>query len=522
MMVNDKEKCLKDVGYQEEEEVSQQQTTIFRQLAADFYEKQNYFYDSSKVWWLWNKYEYCWEVKDEVDVMNKFDHYFIQESEKSNIKNGILEALRKYGRIHKPKEIKNSWVQYKNKIYDINTGEKFDVTPEYFIANPIPWEEGKSEDTPTINKLFNTWVSKEDVPKLYELLAFATVPEMFIHSFHFLFSPPGMGKGTFVNILLNFIGRNNTVSTSMNRINSNPRFETNNWNKKLLITMAEVSHANELKNSGLINQATGGDPIRGEVKGGGGFDFVNYGKFIYPTNKLLKVDPEDGFGRRVRVIKFLTRFEKEKDVLSTIPDEEYQNLAKKCLRIAKELYIKRRFTGDVNISERMNIYQEESKTPLEKFIDTFCNTEDFESKILLDEFFSVYSNYLKKSGGQSITKPNLGKELKKLGWETKRELVTSTQIKIDGIPKKDLKTFVMGIKISGISGITPKTHSDPIGGAKWDVPVMPDMPDISKGNELSDEEFERLKPEEIINDFTKKVNSDFFGKNGTINGNKSK
>ncbi len=434
------------------------QTTIFRQLASDFYKKQPYFYDSAKLWWLWNEIESFWEVKDDIDIMNKFDSYFVQESEKSNIKNGILEALKKCGRIHKPKEIKSSWVQFKDKIYDIENGDIFEATPEYFVANPIPWEIGESEETPIINKLFCTWVAKEDVPKLYELIAFSAVPEMFIHAFHFLFSPPGMGKGTYVNILLNFIGRNNAVSTSISRINANPRFETYFWSKKLLVTLSEVSNANELKNSGIINQATGGDPLRAEVKAGGGFDFVNYGKFIYPTNKLLKIDPEDGFGRRVRTIKFKTRFEKEKDVLGEIPDKEYENLAKKCLRIAKDLYEKRRFNGDVNISQRMSDYQEESKTNLERFIDTSCDTSDFEEKVSLDEFFSVYSNYLRKNKGTTIKKPELAKELKKLGWETKRISILMGQQSLGDSPQRELINYILGLKLSGLSGLSLKSH----------------------------------------------------------------
>ena len=495
-----------------EEKNNNQQTTIFRQLASDFYKKQPYFFDSSKVWWVWNKLKYCWEVKDEIDIMNKFDKYFVQESEKSNIKNGILEALKKCGRIKQPKEIKKSWVQFKNKIYDITNEEIFESTPEYFVANPIPWEIGESEDTPTINKLFSTWVSEEDIPKLYELIAFSSVPEMFIHSFHFLYSPPGMGKGTYVNILLNFIGRDNAVSTSMSRINANPRFETCNWHKKLLITMSEVSNVNDLKNSGLINQASGGDPLRGEVKGSAvGFDFVNYGKFIYPTNKLLKIDPEDGFGRRVRIIKFKTRFEREKDVLSEIADREYNNLAKKCLRIAKELYKERRFTGDVDISERMSNYQEESKTPLERFIDTYCDTEDFEGKVLLDEFFSKYSNYLKKQG-KKINKSLLGKELKKLGWETKRIFKQQEQNSLDGFQKRELENYILGIKfcIKGINGNTQY----PLSPYEENNRELSDTPDTPDTKEQSQRDLLDKKPKVVKYGDKKPDNSQLNAKAG--------
>ena len=471
---NDKKQMLKDVG--DEEDVTQQQTTIFRQLARDFYERQPYFFDSAKLWWLWNKKEYFWEVKDEVDIMNRFDKYFNQESEKSNIKSSIIEALRKYGRLQQPKEIKPTWIQFKKQIYDIETDKTFEPTPKYFSSNPIPWEMGTSEDTPNIDRLFKTWVKEEDVVKLYELFAFTLVPQMFIHSFHFLYSAPGMGKSTYVNLLIKFIGGKNVVSTSISRINSNPRFETLNWHKKLLITMSEVSNVNELQNSGLINQATGEDQVRAEIKGGGGFDFFNYGKFIYPTNKLLKVNATDGFGRRVRTIKFQTRFEKEKDILITIPDIEFNNLAKKCTRIAKELYITRKFNGDVDISKRMQNYQEESKTTLEKFIDNYCDISNFEDKLLLDEFIAKFNIYLKEKGERTTTKPVLSKDLRKLGWEMKRETVKSSQKTFDSYPKYDKKTYILGLTLDRQDRETPKSHLEPHEESNTDIPVLPVLP----------------------------------------------
>jgi len=478
------------------------QTTIFRQLAYDFYDKQPFFFDSSKQWWLWNNEEHCWEVKDEIDIMNAFDKYFIQETEKSNIKSGLLEALRKCGRQNKPKDIKPTWVQYKNKIYDIETEEIFEATPKYFIANPIPWKVGETEDTPTIDQLFSKWVTREDKALLYELLSYTTIPEMFIHAFIFLYSAPGKGKGTFMNLLLNFIGRNNAVSTSITRINSNPRFETKEWHRKLLITMSEVSNVNDLKNSGLINQATGQDPIRAEVKGGGGFDYVNYGKFLYPTNKLLKVEAGDGFGRRVRTVKFQTRFEKEKDVLKDIPDEEYENLAKKCLRIGKELYERRRFTGDVDISERMSNYQEESKTPLERFINNYCDTSDFEEKVTLDEFFSKYNPFLKERGELSVNKSILAKELRKLGWETRRESMLSTQVNLDGSKKYDKKAFIYGFKMKKLDTQDTQDTLYPLTPPyrmSRDVGVYPVLPvqknEFQRENEKEDDDLIDLIPQ---------------------------
>ena len=69
-----------------------------------------------------------------------------------------------------PKEAKSTWVQFKNTINDIETGEIFEASPEFFVTNPIPWEVGGSEETPKMDKLFEEWVGKDFVKTLHENL----------------------------------------------------------------------------------------------------------------------------------------------------------------------------------------------------------------------------------------------------------------------------------------------------------------------------------------------------------------
>ena len=250
--------------------------------------------------------------------------------------------------------------------------------------------------------------------------------------------------------MVKFVGRDNCVATSINRINQNVRFETKNWFKKLLITMSEVNSVDQLKNSSIINQATGEDPIPAEYKGSNkDFSFVNYGKFIYPTNKLLKVDEGDGFGRRVRKIDFINRFEKERDVIEEIPNSEFENLARKSLRIAKELWKNRQFTGDVNISERMRLYQEASKTELEKFIDQNCDITDSYAYTSFDDFYAKFVKKFKGDGKTIPSKIKISKELRDLGWEVKVKGYPNEQKNLTNNEEKGwtTKQSVIGIKL---------------------------------------------------------------------------
>ena len=415
--------------------------------AKKFIGRQPVYYERKGQFWIWDFNKYCWIMRDETDILNLISSSSIADTIKSKQKNEILEALKQVGRQNKPQDIKSAWVQFKDKIYDIENGDIIEATPKYFVANPIDRKVGISEDTPILDSLINSWVDNNDVLKLYELIAFTLVPKYFIHSFHFLYSPPGMGKSTFTNLIVKFIGKHNCASTTLDRINKNTRFETFNWHKKLLITLSEVNDVNDLTNTSIINQATGEDPIPAEIKGGETFDYVNYGKFIYPTNKLLKIDENNGFGRRARTVCFVNRFEKERDVLNEIPEYEFENLAKKCLLIASRLWKDRRFTGDLDISDRIKKYQELSKTPIESFVDSQCDLTDSEARIVFDDFYSKFITFNKKT----ISKIMVGKELRTMGFTIRNENWQVTeQTSQTTLSNNNSVVFTSGNRILGI------------------------------------------------------------------------
>ena len=436
----------------EENKLSKKITNFFdeKNLVEQFIKIQPIYYERKGMFWVWNFERYCWEEKDDTDILNAISKHSTANTIKN--KTELLEAIRQVGRMNKPLPIKDTWVQFKNKIYDIETNEILEATPKYFVSNPIQWTVGISEDTKKIDELFNSWVAKEDVIRLYEICAFCIVPKYFIHSFFFLYAPPGYGKSTFANLLEKFVGKDNRVSTTLDRINKNTRFETHNWHKKLLIRLSEVNNVDELKNSSVINNASGEDPVTAEIKNGSIFSFFNYGKFVYPTNKLVKIDPEDGFGRRIRIIKFINRFEKEKDVINEISEIEFKNLAKKYLRIAKELWLRRRFTGDVNISERMQKYQKESKTKLERFIDENYEIASDNEKIVFDNFYVKLSQYYSQINISLPSKILISKSLKKLGYEIRNYSWKNEQSNLDSSQTIFVsKSTIFGLRVKGLS-----------------------------------------------------------------------
>ncbi|GAG90852.1 unnamed protein product, partial [marine sediment metagenome] len=117
--------------------------------AEIFYDEQPYFYDKSKMFWLWDKEDFKWVLSDEVDILNTIYKVTGKDIITSKSRTEILNSLKQKGRLNHPLPIEKSWIQFKDKIYDVKTGACFAATPAYFATNPIPWEVGESEATPT-------------------------------------------------------------------------------------------------------------------------------------------------------------------------------------------------------------------------------------------------------------------------------------------------------------------------------------------------------------------------------------
>jgi len=405
-------------------------SSIFTRLAqADaFIEQQPIFYDKTNLWWWWNKEKTCWEITDEINLLNMIEKEISLDIVNSKNRAEIIHALQQRGRLNVPKEVKESWVQFGKTIYDIETGETFEATPEYFITNPIQWKMGREEKTPALDILLESWVGKEHIQELYELLAFCIVPSYFIHRLFCLIGSGANGKSTFLKVLTNFIGIENTTASSLFLIMNN-RFESSKLLKKSCCLIGETNFTT-ISNTDLLKKLTGGDLIRAEFKGKACFDFRNYAKLIMATNSLPQTaDKTEGFYRRWKIITFPNKFDREMEVLHFITKEEYQNLALKCFNIAKRLWFNRSFTNEGDFEERKKKFEDMSN-PLMLFIKENYE-KDIQKETFLTEFCEDLNEFLVERGFRTLTNKTISNQLRNEGFEIKnitKEGITGRRI----------------------------------------------------------------------------------------------
>ena len=388
-------------------------------LAEQILNIQPLYYDVNKIWWVWNVQKFRWELTDETDVLNWIRRLSSYNTINSKERNEILEALKQYSRDRKPEDIKQTWVQFKDIIVDVETGEEIQASPRYFVTNPIDWElhTERFVNTPVMDKIFTEWVGEDYVAMLYEILAYALLPSYPIHRLFCLIGGGMNGKSCFLRLLEKFIGKDNLASTELDTLIAS-RFEVTRLHKKLVCTMGETNFS-EISKTSIIKKLTGEDMIGFEYKNKNPFNDYNYAKIFIATNNLpATTDKTIGFYRRWCIIDFPNQFSEQKDILADIPEEEYQILAVKCLGILKGLLEKREFTNEGSIEQRAEKYEAKSNF-LSEFIKLFTE-EEINSQITSAEFSKKFNSWCKENRHREMSDTTIGVAMKKLGYEQQK------------------------------------------------------------------------------------------------------
>ena len=400
--------------------------------AEVLYNDSPYFYDKSRIWWIWNTDH--WQVTDELDMCNILDDKlgFCGQTINSHVKQNYIEAMRRVGRTHEPKVAPSKWIQFKDKAFSLNSGKIYKVKSNFFFCNPIPWEMGSSPDTPIIDKLFEEWVGKKNQHALYELVAYCCYTDYPIQVLFCLYGIGRNGKSCFLRLLTRFLGQHNLCHTELDLLAgaNKSRFEASKLYKKLVCQMGETNFG-MIEQSSILKQMTGGDLMSFEMKGKDPFTGYSYAKLIIASNSLpISTDTSDGWYRRWIIIDFPNQFPEGKDVLETVPDQEYKNLALKVSQILPELLKNGMFNNQGDIKERKKRYIM-SSNPLPVFLHRYC-TKSPGGYTRYSTLYTAYVRYLTFINRRVVSITEFGKHLVAEGFE-----ISKTTRQFDGVYTSD-------------------------------------------------------------------------------------
>jgi len=369
----------------------------YEQNAEEFYKNQPFFYDKQKIFWLWNKEHNMFEMVDDIEIRRKLDSVlgFKGQTIDPKIKASYLEAIKWVGRDKQPPEAPVKWVQFKNKAYSLTSGKIHNVTPDYFFTNPIPWDMGKTTETPIMDELIKSWVGEEQLKCIYEIIAYCCFRGYPIHRWFCFLGSGCNGKSTLMNLMQKFLGENNFCSNELDNLTTN-RFSSFGLYKKSACFMGETN-LNAMKSTTILKNLTAEDPISFERKGKDVKTDKNYAKIIVASNSLPQtLDKTDGFYRRFLHLEFNNTFTGKRDVLAEIPEYEYNNLALKVCNILKKLLEKREFDNELSVKKKKEFYEGFSNPLIIYLKEHYVN--DLDGYIFNYEFKNSFNAWCVENG----------------------------------------------------------------------------------------------------------------------------
>jgi putative DNA primase/helicase len=202
-------------------------------------------------------------------------------------------------------EANNDYLPFKNGLLNYQTRELITITPENAQTWVLPYDYSPELNAPRTQDWLKRAVDGDfdTVALLRAWLAALLYGRADLQKFLHLKGVGGTGKGTFMRLAVELIGKHNAVSTTLNLMESN-RFETSRFFEKRLVMITDSDKYGSSIN--CLKALTGQDPIRAEKKYGHPYgDFIYNGLVVMASNEnLTTTDHSSGLERRRLTVEF--------------------------------------------------------------------------------------------------------------------------------------------------------------------------------------------------------------------------
>ncbi|WP_354635892.1 phage/plasmid primase, P4 family [Planktothricoides raciborskii] len=196
-------------------------------------------------------------------------------------------------------------IPYRDGVFDLKTNQLKSHSPGYRFTWQLPYPyQSQNDNWNKINEWldFATQNNQRNKQTLIAYMAATLRGRSDLQKFLYLQGHGGSGKGTFIRLLVDLIGKNNIHSSSLSDWNGN-RFETANaYQKRLTVFPDEDSKVN---NYAKFLKLTGQDDLRAEEKGKKAFCYRYDGMVVMASNKSVFVGgASSAIARRMILVPF--------------------------------------------------------------------------------------------------------------------------------------------------------------------------------------------------------------------------
>jgi putative DNA primase/helicase len=245
-----------------------------------------------------------------------------------------------------------------NGLLNMATRELLPHTPEHRSIIRVPIRFDPAARCPLIEKFVGQVFPGDSGELAYEIAAWLLEVGRYIQTAVLLLGEGANGKSTFLELLRCFLGRINTVSVALQRLEVD-KFAVASLYGKLANICPDLP-GEKLAGTSVFKAITGGDHLQAEYKYHDSFSFRPFAKLIFSANRMPQSpDDSDAFFRRWLVLPFHARFAKdspdriEQDVLlgQLSQGGEFSGFLNRALEAGDRLRKERGFTETATARE---------------------------------------------------------------------------------------------------------------------------------------------------------------------------
>lgn len=326
------------------------------------------------------------------------------------------------------------FIAFKNGIFDIETGEFSDFSPEKIITNMIPWDYNPNAYFEVTDKTLDK-VSCHDSNirgLLEEVIGYTFYRRNELRKFFILVGDKANGKSTYLDMIKTLLGESNVSALDLKELGV--RFKTAELAGKLANNGDDIGDE-FIADSAVLKKVVSGDRLNAERKGQDPFDFEPYVKVLCSANNIPRIKDKSGAViSRMVIIPFDATFSKSDPDFD--PYIKYKLRRRESMEYLIVLGLKglRRildnncFTSSERVTKQIEEYEENNNPILLFFKER--SLENFENQPVKDVFID-YNGFCHSNGFSPLSNVEFGKIIrKKYGLETKSQRIDGKVVRV--------------------------------------------------------------------------------------------
>lgn len=284
-------------------------------------------------------------------------------------------------------------IAFKNGVYNIETDELVDFSPDYIITNKINWDYNPNAYCELVDKTFDKLACNDESIRalLEEAIGYSFYRRNELRKSFILTGDKKNGKSTFLAMLKELLGDDNTTALDLSELAD--RFSSASLFGKLANIGDDIGDE-FIANPATFKKIVSGDRIKGENKGQKEFFFNPYCKLFFSANNIPRIKDKSGAVLdRLAIIPFDAKFSKDDPDFDPyikyklIQQDAIEYLILLGINGLKRVLQNQGFTKSEKVQRSIEEY-EETNNPIQLFFK-----EIDESEIVNEPTKNVYQSY---------------------------------------------------------------------------------------------------------------------------------